>query len=142
MATLTSFVLKYSKVLKYLISGGSAAVINLGVLYVFTEYFGVWYLASSGIAFVFAFMVSFTLQKFWTFGDASVQMIKKQLMLYLVAAAFNLAINTVLMYAFVEHLGIHYFFAQIITSGIIAIGSFFVYQHLIFKTTPPEGGTL
>ena len=139
MQSITPLITKYSKILKYLISGGSAAIINLGILFVLTNYFAVWYLASSGMAFICAFMVSFSLQKFWTFGDASLHLIKKQLVMYLGAAVLNLGLNTLLMYGLVEHLGLHYIFAQIITSGIIAIGSFFVYQYLIFKNAPPKG---
>ena len=130
---------RHKKVIKYLISGCSAAVVNLSVLYVLTEFGQIWYIASSGFAFVAAFAVSFTLQKFWTFGDASVHMIKKQLVMYLVAAVINLGVNTMLMYSFVEYLHLHYLIAQIITSGLLAIGSFFVYQHLIFKIAVPKG---
>ncbi len=133
MTTLTSFVLKYSKILKYLISGGSAAAVNLSVIYVVTDMFHVWYLLSSVVANVVAFFVSFFLQKFWTFNNASVGLMKKQLMLYFVVAAMNLVINTMLMYLFVEDFHLHYLIAQIATSALIAVESYFVYQHLIFK---------
>ena len=123
---------KNSKVLKYLISGGSAAVVNLSVLYVSTDILHVWYLASSVLANILAFFVSFFLQKFWTFNNASVELVKKQLALYLLVAVINLGINTLLMFMFVEYVELHYLLAQIVTSGLIAIESFFVYQYFIF----------
>jgi putative flippase GtrA len=130
---LLSIISRHSKILKYLISGGIAAITNLSILYVFTEYVHVWYLISSGFAFIGSFFVSFGLQKFWTFADASVHMIVKQLMVYFFVALINLGLNTLMMYGFVEYGDIHYILAQIITSAFIAMGSYFVYKHLIFK---------
>lgn len=132
MHYLTTLINKNAKVLKYLISGGSAAVVNLSVLYISTDILHVWYLASSVLANIIAFFVSFFLQKFWTFNNASVELVKKQLALYLLVAVINLGINTLLMFVFVEYAQLHYLLAQIVTSGLIAIESFFVYQHFIF----------
>ncbi len=128
-------------ILKYLISGGSAAVVNLSVLYIVTDMLHVWYLLSSVIANVTAFFVSFFLQKFWTFSNATVGMMKKQLVLYIVVAAMNLGINTLFMYLFVEDFHLHYLIAQIATSALIAVESYFVYQHLIFKRTDSRSTT-
>ncbi len=141
IARLHSFVQRYAKIMKYLISGGSAAVVNLSVLYIVTERFHVWYLASSFVANIAAFFVSFFLQKFWTFGNASVDRIKKQLFFYFVVALFNLGANTMFMYVFVEYGGLHYIVAQICTSALIAIESFFVYQHLIFHSKITNNST-
>jgi len=124
----------FAKILRFLISGGSAAVINLSVLYVFTDVLHVYYVASSVVAFLFAFVLSFTLQKYWTFKETSQELIKRQLALYLIAAAVNLGFNTLLIYCFVEYAGFHYLLAQVATSAIIAIESFFLYKHIIFKT--------
>lgn len=135
MQSITTLLIKYSKVLKYLISGGSAAVVNLTVLYVSTDIFHVWYIASSVLASIIAFFVSFFLQKFWTFNNASVDLIKKQLALYVLVAIINLVLNTLLMYLFVEFGQLHYLLAQIVTSGLIAVESYFVYQYFIFGTT-------
>lgn len=131
---------KHGKLLRYLISGGSAAVVNLGLLFVLTEFvftnfdnYG--YVISSDIAVAVAFFVSFVLQKFWTFAEKSIHLVKKQLAMYFVVGVVNLGINTLMMHGLVEYvLGKkHYMIAQIITSGLIAVMSFFVYQHLIFR---------
>lgn len=125
---------KHSKqIFKYVISGGSAAVVNLSTLYVLTEFFHVWYLVSASTAFVGAFAVSFTLQKFWTFKDHETEGMRKQLSLYLAVILVNLAINALFVYLLVEHIGIWYMLAQIISGLVIAIESFFIYKFFIFK---------
>ena len=127
------FAHRHARILKFLISGGSAAVVDLGLLYLLTDVFHVWYLLSAVLAFMAAFAVSFSLQKFWTFSNHDLDVIHRQLAMYLALALVGLGINTVSMYFLVDHAGLHYLGAQILTSAFIAIGNFFAYTHLIFK---------
>ncbi|MBI1998844.1 MAG: GtrA family protein [Parcubacteria group bacterium] len=121
------------KVVRYLISGGTAAFVSLSSLFILTEIAGVWYLASSILSFIAGFIVSFTLQKFWTFEDTRREVVGRQLILYLVATGSALGVNTALLYVAVDVFGLWYMLAQFLISGIIAVGSFFVYNMLIFQ---------
>ena len=69
---------------KYIISGGTAAAVNLSSLYILTEFFHIWYIISATTAFIGAFAISFTLQKFWTFKDHETEGMHKQLSLYFI----------------------------------------------------------
>jgi len=124
----------HAKVLKYLISGGVTFVTNIVLLYVFTEFLHFWYLLSSALAFVFAFSVSFILQKFWTFDSKEISIWKRQLGLSIIVSLANLSLNVLSMYVLVEYFHIYYVFAQVLTSASIAVLSFFVYQHIVFVT--------
>jgi putative flippase GtrA len=121
------------RIFRFLLSGGAALGTDLVFLYLFTDIFGIWYLVSSVLAFVLAFVVSFSLQKFWVFGDSSHDGIQKQASIYFVVAIINLFLNTFLVYEFVEQFKLFYLLAQIAASALIAIESFFVYQHFIFN---------
>lgn len=127
------YVRRYQRLLRYLVSGSTAAVVDLGLLFVFTDLFNVHYLWSAIFAFVGAFFVSFLLQKFWTFQDTSVDRVHAQATLYFVVAVVNLALNTFLMYVFVDGLHVGYLLAQVIASGLIACESFFISRHVVFK---------
>ena len=122
-----------ARIFRFLLSGGTALGTDLIFLYVFTDILKIWYLISAVAAFILAFLVSFTLQKFWTFGDRSLDGFHMQMGVYFFVAVINLTLNTFLVYALVEWTDLHYLFAQIIASALIAIESFFVYQHFIFK---------
>ena len=126
---------KWRTLLAYLFSGGSAALVSLSILYFLTDILGWWYLASTVVAFCVAFMVSFLLQKYWTFRDTSKDDGHRQKMLYLFVALANLVLNTGLMYFFVDivHIWGEHMIAQILTSAILAIESFFVYRAFIFR---------
>lgn len=114
------------RAIRFIISGGTAAVTNIGLLAIFTELLGIWYLISSALAFVCAFAVSFVMQKYWAFKSTDSFKIKKQLPMHLSVALFNLGVDVALVYTFVEIVGLWYIAAQIIASAIIAIESFFV----------------
>ena len=119
---------------RYLIAGGTSTAIDLGILYVLTEFAGWWYLVSATAAFIVAFFVSFILQKFYTFNnrDTSRKTVATQGAFYFTLALTNLGINTILMYALVEWAGVWYFLAQIISAAAIAVESFFIYRFVIF----------
>ena len=126
---------KYQRLLRYLLAGGTAAAVDFWFLYFFTDVLRVHYLSSSIFAFLIAFVVSFTLQKFWTFQDTSIADMQQQITFYFIVATINLGVNTVLMYVFVDWFRLWYVLAQVIASGIIACESFFISRMLFTRKT-------
>ena len=124
----------YHKIGRFLVSGSFATGTNLALLYVLTDWFGVWYLASAAIAFIAAFFISFTLHKFWTFEEPSREGMHFQAGLFFLAALVNLGLNTLCLYLLVEYVYLHYLVAQILVSVFIAIENYFIYQRLIFRS--------
>ena len=123
---------------KYLLSGITVAVFELALLYAFTEYLHIWYLFSAILAFFFAFCLSFSLQKFWTFQDTRKEGIPAQVSLYLFVSVCNLGINVVALYLLVQVAGLWYMFAQVLINGGIAVWSFVLYKFVIFKFPKTE----
>lgn len=123
----------YAKIARYTISGCTAAFTNIGLLYVLTDFIGVWYVLSEIISFIVAFMISFTLQKYWAFQDRSQEGVHRQAISFFVVAIFNLLLNTALIYILVEYLHLHYVVAQFLIGILIAVENFFLYQFLIFN---------
>ena len=104
---LIRFIYRKKQYVKFIISGGTAAITDLVLLYIFTDILGLWYLISAAAAFIVAFFVSFFLQKFWTFRDNSRDRIFKQLGQYLTVGIVNLCINTMGMYVVVDKFGVN-----------------------------------
>jgi putative flippase GtrA len=120
------------KFVRFLVSGGIGAGVNIVFLYIFKELFSFWYLYASVLSFLVALIVSFLLQKFITFRDFSRHLLPRQTTVYALTALFNLGLNTGLMYVFVDICSMHYLLAQVVTMALIAIESYFIYQHYIF----------
>ena len=124
-------------VLRYLIAGGTAGVTDLIVLYVLNSVFGMHYLLSAVLAFIVAFVVSFTGHKFWTFKSHEEET-RKQIVMYLGSTIFGLGLNTLLMYIFVDHFHMQVILSQIIVGFMVAGVSFFISRNLVFKYKPKE----
>ena len=128
------------RVVKFVISGGSAFVVHIALMYFFTEFLGWHYLISATVSFVSSIAVGFSMNKFWTFVNSSIKGIPLQLSLYIVINLFNLGLNVLLLYVLVEFMGVWYIFAQAIVSMLIALESFFLYSKLFhqkFETQLP-----
>lgn len=122
-----------AQVVKFLISGGTATLVGFIALYAFTEFAGIWYLFSVVLAFIFSFIVSFTLQKFWTFDDRRTEKMHHQAFFYLLTTLTNLVLNLLIVFLLVEKAGFWYMLAQFIAEAVIAVESFLVYKFAIFK---------
>lgn len=123
----------HNKIVRYVMSGGLATALTIGTTFVLTSFFNIWYLYSSAIAYGLGFIVSFLLQKFWTFSHYSREKIYKEGVTYIIIGVINLALNALLMYVMVDMFFLWYILAQIISAGIIATESFFIYRNFIFK---------
>jgi putative flippase GtrA len=121
------------KIVKFLIAGGTATLTTFFFLYLFTEVFLLWYLFSSILAFLIAVVVSFTLQKYWTFAGEQEKRGRHQFVIFLAFGAFGLGLNVLSMYLLVDRVGLWYMLAQFITSAGIAVMNYFFYQSVVFK---------
>src|SRR3989344_485755 len=117
---------------RYIISGGTSAVVDLILLYILNSVLGFHYLISAIIAFSTAFFISFILQKFWTFRNHSKEGIHGQAFIYLGSSLFSLGLNTLLMYLFVDYFHIMVLLSQVFAGAIVACFTFFI-SRKIFK---------
>jgi putative flippase GtrA len=125
--------LQENRIFRFLVSGGTAVLANISCLLLLTEYFHIYYLYSSIASFFVGFLVTFFLQKFWTFRNADVSKTGKQMIITLVVASVNLFINTFFVYIFVELVGVWYMMAQVLSSLLISIETYFLYKNFIFR---------
>jgi putative flippase GtrA len=84
--------------------------------------------------FLIALIVSFLAQKFWTFQDHEKTVIPQQFLAFAILGIVNLGADALMIHILVNVLRVWYIWAQVTTSGIIAVWSFFVYRQLIFRT--------
>lgn len=125
-------------VVRYLISGGTAAVVSLTTLSFLYYILKVYYIYASIIAFMFAFCVSLLLHKFWTFDVPSMDGAHKQAGKYLISSIFGLVLNTLILYICVDILRLYVFFGQIVAGGLTACVTFFISRDHVFNQPVSE----
>lgn len=125
--------LKYGKIIRYFISGSTAALVNIAVLFICVEYLHIWYIAGTCIAFVFGLTTSYTLQKFWTFKDNSREDMHMQFLWFTAFAIIMLGLNAFLMYVLVDRAHLWYILAQAISIALIAFLNFTFFNRVLFN---------
>lgn len=120
-------------IVRYLISGGTSATINIGIFSALFYYYDFYYIFSNVIAFAIAFCVSLVLQKFWTFQDHSTDNIHIQGLVYLVSSLFGLGLNTLVLFISVDIFGVEPIIGVIIAGTLTAICTFQINKRYIFK---------
>jgi len=114
---------------KYVLVSITGGILNLIVLYVLTEFVGVYYVISAAIGLIVAGIHNFTLDKIWTFKENLEDRYFKEYFYFLSISIFSYALSVFILYLLTEFLGIFYIFSQII--AIITGGSLnFIFNKL------------
>lgn len=103
-------------------------------MWTFTEFLGMWYVLSSGAAFLLNNLVNFYMQKFWAFGSMDKKRTGKEAGKYTWLAIFTVSSNFLLLYLLVERWKIHYLLAQIPITIILTVISYFVTRKIFKKS--------
>ena len=113
------------------------------ILWLLSSVLGVWYLAASIASYVLAMAYNFFLQRAWTFSGGSGS-VMSHAFLFAAANLLGLAINTAIVYLFVETMGLWYLAAQAVASVLVAVQSFFAYRWIFARRVeaPHAGGDL
>lgn len=116
---------------RYIITGVLSFITEISLLFVLTEYAGLWYIFSNTIAYVVVFWLNFLLNKFWSF--ASRKDFRRQLKLYSMLFIFNLGATSALMYLLTDIAGLCYLISKVLVVGMVVTWNFFLYKKVIYK---------
>ncbi|MBN2734045.1 MAG: glycosyltransferase family 2 protein [Methanomicrobiaceae archaeon] len=127
---------EWKKVFKFGLVGISGIFVNTGLLYVLTEYFGLYYVISSVFAIEASIVTNFILNDFWTFkrGEKSRIASKfKRFVSYQAVSVIGVFINVLILYLFTEYLNLWYINSNIIGIFVVFIWNFFVNRNLTWR---------
>lgn len=119
------------RMVRFFITGMFAFLTTLFLLYIFTEWFSLWYLYSATIAYAISIAVSFAFQKFWTFQNSISAAARAQFMRFLFLNIINIGLNACGVYLLTE-LGLWYIASEFFVALLIALSSFSIMRRFIF----------
>ncbi|HDS45021.1 MAG TPA: GtrA family protein [Methanomicrobia archaeon] len=105
------------RLFKFSIVGGIGAVINTGLLWLFTDLAGIFYLYSSAIAIEIAIIMQFLMNDRWTFKEqrtTRVAQFLKRIIKSNIWRSGGLAVNIGVLYALTEYAGLYYLLSNIV----------------------------
>jgi dolichol-phosphate mannosyltransferase len=119
----SKFSLFVSQTIKYFLVGGIGVGVNLGLLYGLTDFLGIWYILSQGIAIAISITNNFFLHRYWTFKNEIVE--PKTLERYtkfFIVSVVGMCIQLGLTFMLVENFALYYLYAAILS--ILASSAF------------------
>jgi len=126
------YVLYSYKFIRYSLGGGIAALLDLLLLYVFTDVIGIYYLHSAILAFLVSVSFAYFFQKYITFRNYS----KKHLLQWSMFIVFQLIGQSVYMAILrmgVDMLHAHYMLVAIIAKWIVFLRNYISNYYFNFK---------
>ncbi|WP_292370040.1 GtrA family protein [Methanoregula sp. UBA64] len=118
--------------ISFLQVGIIASLVDLGLLYVFTEYFGIWYLLSAAASYICGMIVSYTLNKRFTFHNVNKQYIW-QFFLFAIVSTSGLIVNISVMFFAVTFFSIYYLYAKVISMCITFFWNYSFQSRITFQ---------
>lgn len=121
-----------SNFIKYLFVGGSAALINWAVFFIFNDIFNMYYIFAALISFVIATLWNFIFAKKFIFTSSKHTLFRETFFIYL-ASFLGLLIDIVTLYICVQFLNFAPLVGKIVASGSAFIFNFAIRHFVIYK---------
>ena len=110
--------------LKYSIVGFIAAVVNISMLYVFTDMCKINYIISNVIAFILGLITNYILSKKMVFKNEEIKNGKLEFLIYAIIGVIGLILDTLILFLLVSKFKMYYMLGKIISTFIVFIWNF------------------
>ena len=120
---------RFWEVFRFLLVGGGCFLLEYGLLFALTEYGGLNPLVSAPIAFTVSLVVNYILCVYVVFHAE--QQSKKQMALFALTSIIGLGINQVVMWFFIDIIGIWYMFAKVVASAVVRVWNYFTKRYVL-----------
>lgn len=118
---------------RYVVVGGIAFVMDIGSLYVLTEFAGFHYLHSAAVAFLLGLVTNYCLCRLWVFDRRTVQNASLEFVIFAVIGIVGLGLNEAIMWVASEALHLHYLAGKMMSAGIVLLWNFGARKLILFR---------
>lgn len=122
-------------IVRFLLVGGLSFALDLGLLVLLHEVFGVALWVATPIAFVVSLVFNFLLQRMFTFratNKGSISAVK-----YMLLVILNITVSDLVVTGF-DALGWSYIIGKTTATILTTVWNYFLYRHWIFLRTPQD----
>ena len=112
------------QILRFIVVGGLAFVIDFSVLVALTELIGINYLTAATISFIVSLIFNYILSIYWVFKDRLTKTNFWQMLMFVLLSVMGLLINNGMMWASVELIGINYMIGKFVATAVVMVFNF------------------
>lgn len=128
------------RIIKFMIVGAMGTIVNEALLFIFTDYLGIFYMFSAVISIEIALVHNFLWNEFWTFADR----IKKgnllgRLARYNFLAIGGMIIGLVVLFLFTSVFGVYYLLSNLIGVFVAFLWNYFTNKKYTWKDSKGIG---
>ncbi len=113
-----------AQLLRFGVVGGIAFVIDYSVLFICTEFFGIYYLISSLISFTVSTVFNYIASVKWVFDVDKKKSQSRNFVLFITFSVIGLGLNQLIMWFGVEQIGLYYMLVKIMATAIVMVFNF------------------
>ena len=126
---------KYKEIISYLFFGAVTTAVNYGVFVLCGHVFHLDVVVSNIISWVAAVIVAYVTNKLWVFDSkkSDVKTIAREFAEFVIGRLITLGIETLLLWIFVDKLGVNDLIMKIITNVIVVILNYIFSKFIIFR---------
>lgn len=108
---------------RYIFVGGFAAIVNMGSLYIFTEFVHLYYLIANVLGFILGLVTNYVLSKLLVFAKENSLNKVAEFVIYAMIGVIGLGLDTLFVWLF-TNLGIYYMLSKLISTVLVFIWNF------------------
>ena len=118
---------------RYVLAGSIAFSVDMSLLVILTEFFGLYYLLSAAIAFSAGLMTAYLFSIFWIFNKRKLHNQWIELFIFALIGIVGIGLNEVFIWFFTEQVRLHYAFSKIVSTALILPYNFFTKKYTLFN---------
>lgn len=125
------------QLIKFGIVGAVSTLLDYGLMVLFTEIFGIYYLLSSTLSYMISLVFNYFASMKYVFRGKEDGNKLKEFVIFTVLCLMGMGINQLILWLIVENLGVDYRISKILATGVVMVWNF-VTRKLFLEQKPEK----
>ncbi len=118
---------------RYTFVGGVAFIVDFSLLFIFTDFFGIYYLISAALAFLLGLTTNYILSIVWVFNKRTLKNRWLEFGIFSSIGIIGLGFNEFIIWFFTEYVYFHYLQSKIVSTVFVYLWNFFARKFILFR---------
>jgi len=123
----------FVQLFRYTFVGGTAFIVDFGLLFVLTDFVNIHYLISAAISFLLGLATNYWLSIIWVFNRRILTNKSLEFGIFAFIGIIGLGFNELFIWFFTEYVHFHYLLSKIVSTVFVFLWNFIVRKFILFR---------